>query len=77
MSACISREQVIARLREANWEFKDQSKRVDIYKLKGAVNRIDVPKRDEFPVEFVRQILRQAKLTPEQIEKFIREATKK
>ena len=32
MSACISRDQVINRLREADWKFSDQTKRVEIYK---------------------------------------------
>lgn len=75
-AACISRDQVINRIREAGWVFSDQTKRVEIWKLKGKPDRIVIAKRDKFPLEFVRIILKQAGLKPNQTEDFIKAATK-
>ena len=77
MSVWISRNQVIARLREANWQYSTQTKRVEIYKLKGSPKRMDVPIKDYFPDVYARILLKQAGLTRDQIEEFLKAAVKK
>ena len=72
----ISREQVIQRLREAKCHYKRRAERVEIYKLANSSQRIAVPLRNEIPVPAVRIILRQARLTPRQIEEFLAAAVK-
>jgi predicted RNA binding protein YcfA (HicA-like mRNA interferase family) len=72
----ISREQVIARIKEAGWRFKRQGERTDLYKRSNSAQRVPVPRRDLLPALSVKAILRQAGLTPEQIAQFLQDAVK-
>jgi hypothetical protein len=72
----VSREQVISCLRDHHWKFEDATKRVEIYRKKGSPQRIDVPKRDSFPLDFVRIILRQAGVSQANIDAFLCAAVK-
>jgi hypothetical protein len=74
----ISREQVANRVGAAGWEFSREGRRVYIYRRKGFGNaqRIDLPKRDLYPELTVRTILRQAGISPGEIEAFIVGAAK-
>jgi len=65
----ITREQVVARLREANYHFERRADRVEIYK--NGVQRVGVPRRDQLPELSVRTILHQAGLTADQVERFL------
>lgn len=67
----VPRQQVIARLREAGWHFKRPADRVEIYKKPNEAQRIDVPRRELLPKTIVVQILRQAGLTPAEIDHFL------
>lgn len=77
MSAWISRNQIIKRIREANWSHSSQTQRVEIFKLKGSAQRMNVHHRDFFPESQVRVILKTAGLTREQTEDFLKKAVKK
>lgn len=77
MSVLISRDQIIRRIEDANWKYSTETKRVEIYKLKGSPKRMDVPKRDYFPDLSVRIILKTAGLTRDQVEGFLRAAVKR
>ncbi len=74
----ISREQVTNRVAKAGWTFSEEGKRVYIYRKKGSGNaqRINLPKCDLYPEVSVRIILKQAGLTPKEIEAFIDGASK-
>jgi hypothetical protein len=77
MSVCISREQVIARIRQAGWKFKRQADRVELYKKPGSdVQRLQVQRRDLLLLDYVRVVLKQAGLQPAEIEAFLRDAVK-
>jgi hypothetical protein len=73
----ISRDQIVARVREANWRLSTQTPRVDIYKLANSARRMDIPKKDFFPENAVRVILRSAGLTRDEIDDFLMKAIKK
>jgi len=72
----ISREQLIRRLRQARWEYEDQSKRAEIWKKIGGKKRLIIPHRDYHEIQDVKVILRTAGLTPDELEKFLMAATK-
>lgn len=76
MAATITQEQVIARIEQAGWKFKDQTQRVLLFKRKGEIHRVVVRKRDLFPLEEVRNILTQAKLSRAEIDDFLKHAVK-
>ena len=77
MSVLISRDQIIARIREANWSHSSQTPRVEIFKLKNSAQRMNVHLRDFFPESQVRVMLKTAGLSKEQIEAFLQAAIKK
>jgi len=72
----VPRDQVIKCLRERGWSFKRQTKRVEIYKLKGETDRLPIDKRKSFPENYVRTVLAQAGLNPAEIEQFLKESVK-
>jgi hypothetical protein len=76
VSTQVSREQVVRCLRDAGWTFKRQAPKVDIWKKRGAVSRISIPRRDLLPMTAVLTILKSAGLTPQQIEDFLRSCVK-
>jgi hypothetical protein len=76
MSVWVSRKQIVRRLRDANWEYSSETKRVEIWKRSGSVDRMDVPKKDKFPVLHVRVMLKQAGIPPDKIEEFLNAAIK-
>jgi len=68
----VPRDQVIQRIRQANWTFKKSGRKTDLWKLTGSPQRLPVPKRKTFPENAVRIVLSQAGLSKEQIEEFLR-----
>jgi len=75
-SLCISRTQLIARLREAKFSYEDRGKRAEIYKKKGSTTRVDVMLRDLLPENYVRVVLLQAGLTESEVGEFKKAAIK-
>lgn len=71
----ISREQVINRLRAANFTFQRQADRVELWRHRGGVERVAVPRRDHISDDQAKVILVQAGLTPAQIVEFFRAAS--
>jgi len=76
MGQRVTQEQVIACIEAAGWRFKDQTQRVLLFKRKGELHRVVVRKRDLFPLAEVRNVLTQAKLSRDEIERFLRDAVK-
>jgi hypothetical protein len=68
-----TREQVINKLRAAGYRFKRDAWRVSIFKKQGGTHRIEVPKRDILDEEWVRAAFRQADITREEIDEFLRQ----
>ena len=61
-------------IRSRGFEFDDQTKRVEMWRLPGTTLRIDLPKKDWIPDVSARTILRQAGLTQQEIGEFLRHA---
>lgn len=70
----ISREQVVRRLRDADWKFHRPADRVEFYK-KG-VQRLTIARKDLYPETYVRTVLGQAGLSAAEVEEFLRSAVK-
>jgi hypothetical protein len=70
----ISKKRFVNKLRELNYDFKEQLHYQERFRLRGGTHIIHVPRRDNLDEEYVRLTLRQAGQTKEQIEQFIREA---
>lgn len=67
----ISRDQLRARLLEANYTYVTRAKRTELYRQKGGVQRVHLPLRDWFREAEAATILQQAGLTPPQIQRFL------
>lgn len=67
----ISRQQIVARLREANYTYDCRGKRVEIWRQRGGVQRVNVPMRDYFTEKEAAVILASSGLTVQQIEAFL------
>lgn len=67
----ISREQVINRLRAANYSFKRKGDRVEIYRQHGTGQRVNVSLRDVLDEKYVQVVLRQAGISESEIKKFL------
>jgi hypothetical protein len=67
----VSRKQVIERLREAGFVFKEKAKHAELWRKRGSVERVFVNLRDEFDEQMVHVTLSQAGLTREQIRTFL------
>jgi hypothetical protein len=67
----ISRQQYINKLRELDYTFKRQAKRVDLWRKRGGTHYIAVPQTDRLEDEFVTSSLRQAGRSPEEIHAFL------
>jgi hypothetical protein len=72
----ISRQQVVNRLRDANYKYHDKGKHVEIYRQQGTGQRVVVPLRDLLPEQSVRIVLSQAGLSQQEIADFIAGAVK-
>jgi hypothetical protein len=72
----ISRQQVVNRLRLANYSFKQRGKRVEIYRQKGSKQRVSLSLRDYCDEKYVTVVLAQAGLSQNQIDEFIKSAVK-
>jgi hypothetical protein len=70
----ISQKRFVKKLRELNYEFKEQLHYQLRYRLKGGTHIIHIPRKDLLDEEILRSTLRQAKQSKEEIEKFIGEA---
>ena len=69
-----TREQVINKIKEMGYRFKRNAWRVTIFKKAGGTHRIEVPVRDIISDEWVWSTFRQAGLSKEEIESFLRQA---
>lgn len=67
----VSRKQVIERLREAGFTFKEKAKHAELWRKPGSVQRVFVNLRNDFDEEMVTVTLSQAGLTREQIRAFL------
>lgn len=72
----ISHEQVVNRLREANYTHKRQAPRVELWRQRGTGTTVSVPRCDLMPENTVRVILSQAGLSRDEVETFVVAATK-
>ncbi len=72
----ISREQVVARVREEGFHYKDRGKCVEIYRQEGTGQRLDIARRQQLEIAYVKVVLRQAGLTAGEIEDFLESAVK-
>lgn len=70
----ISKRRFVHKLRELGYDFKEQLHYQERYRLRGGTHIIHVPRKDYLEEEYVRSVLRQARQTGEQIERFINEA---
>jgi hypothetical protein len=69
-----TREQVVNKLKETGYRFKRDAWRVTVFKKEGGTHRIEVPKRDIISDEWVRSAFKQAGLSRDEIESFLRQA---
>ena len=76
MGISVPREQVRERLLRAGFTFKRSADRVEIYRQKGTIRRVALPRRDLIPEVSVRIILSQAGLSPADIDDFLKHAVK-
>ena len=67
----ISRNQLIARLRQANFTYVNRQKRTELWRQQGGVQRVAVPLHDCFLETEAAAILAQAGLARPQIERFL------
>jgi hypothetical protein len=67
----ISRQQIINRLRQADYTYVNRAKRTELYRQKGGTQRVPVPLCDFFTEQEAAWILAQAGLTRQQVETFI------
>ncbi len=70
----ISKRRFVNKLRELNYDFKEQFHYQERYRLRGGTHIIHVPRKDLLDEEYVRITLRQAGQSRKQIEQFIVEA---
>ena len=67
----VRKEAFINKIRELNYTYKKQQKRVDLWRKAGGTHFISVPRRDLLDEEFVSSSLRQAGVSEEEIRTFI------
>lgn len=72
----ISRRQVIERLREAGFTFKEKAKHAELWRKRGSVLRVFVNLRDEFDEQMVTVTLSQAGLSRDEITRFLADCVK-
>lgn len=70
----ISRNRLIAKLRELGYVCTKEKKRLHLYRKPGVTHRIPVPKRNHFDESTIRSILKQAGCVEKEIEEFLKEA---
>ena len=67
----IPRQHFLNKIRQLNYSFKRQTKRVDLYKKQGGTHRIFLPQVKELEDEFVKSSLKHAGCDEEEINAFI------
>lgn len=67
----VSRTQVVKRLRDAGFTFKEKGKHAELWRKRGSVERVFVNLRDEFDEQMIKVTLSQAGLTSQQIREFL------
>lgn len=72
----IPRGEVINRLREAGYSYKRKGERVEIHRQSGTGQRVNVTLRNFLDEDEARVVLKQAGLTPAQVDAFLRACTK-
>lgn len=67
----ISRGQIMARLRDADFTLCKKTKRTELWRKRGGLIYVALPHRANFTLDETRSILKQAKLTSEEVERFV------
>jgi hypothetical protein len=70
----LSRNSFINKIRELGYTFKTKQKRTELWRKKGGTHCIMVPLRNDLEESFVVSSLRQAGISDEEIQAFIRSA---
>jgi hypothetical protein len=76
MGFLVSRDQVVKRLRDDGWSFKERAKRTEMYRKPGSTQRLFIPLCNRLSEVQVRVILQQAGLSPDDIADFCKHAVK-
>ena len=69
--SCVRKEVFVNKLRELGYSFKEQKKRIDLYRRNNPVHYVSIPRCDLLSEAFVQSALRQAGLTEDEIQEFI------
>jgi len=72
----VSRDQVINRLREADYYFKKRGKHTEIWRQKATGRRVAVPLRNDLTLTMVKTIFSGSGLTFREVEAFLQVCTK-
>ena len=67
----VQRSNIINVLRRLGYKYKDQTKRMTLYKKEGSTQRVLIPRSSLVMPEQARSILRQAGMPDEEVERFI------
>lgn len=70
----ISKRHFVNKLKELKYTFKEQLHYQERYRLRGGTHIIHVPRKNLLDEDYVRLTLRQAGLTKDEVDRFIREA---
>ena len=69
----IARQRFVNLLRKLDYSFKDRTKRVEIYRKNGGTHRVLLNTHKFFAEPYVRSVLHQCGVKPDQIEKYVKE----
>jgi len=72
----IPRDQIIGRMRQADFTFVGRGKRTELWRKRGSTLHVPVPLRDLYTPEEAAIILSQAKLSRPEIEEFLKSCLK-
>ncbi len=70
----IRRESFINKIRELKYSYKTRQKRTDLWRKKGTTDYMSVPLTQKLEDQYVRNALRQAGFSTEEIESFLASA---
>ncbi len=69
----IDRQRFVNLLRKLGYTFNVKHKRVEIWRKTGGTHRVELTTHKFFAEPYVRSVLRQCGLKPDEIEKYLRE----
>ena len=76
MGTTVTRIQVVNFLRDQKFKYERKARHVEVYKLAGTMRRAFLAGRDIWPEDLVRITLTQAGFSRDEVERFLRVATK-